>query len=72
MIMRSIRRAVCGAIDCSGGTSSSRLSPSGVSSKTQLKISAGMKPIASRMTMLRSSHSGAPNRGSTSGCYLSE
>ena len=49
----------------SGGTSSSRFKPCGVSSKTQLKISAGMKPIASRLTMLRGNHSGAPNIGST-------
>ena len=47
MIMRSMRRAVCGAIDSSGFTSASRLIPSGVSSNTQAKISAGMNPIAS-------------------------
>lgn len=39
--------------------------PSGVSSKTQLKINAGMKPTASRITMLRISHCGAPNSGNT-------
>ena len=65
MIMRFMRRAVCGAIDSSGGTSSSRFKPCGVSSKTQLKISAGMKPIASKMTILRGNQSGAPNIGST-------
>ena len=65
MIMRSMRRAVCGAIDCSGATSSSRFKPSGVSSKIQLKISAGTKPIASNMTTLRGSQSGAPNIGKT-------
>ena len=31
-------------MDCSGVTSSSRFNPCGVSSKTQLKISAGMRP----------------------------
>jgi hypothetical protein len=65
MMVRSMRRAVCGAIDCSGGTSASRLIPSGVSSNTQLKISAGMKPSANSTTTLRGSHSGAPNIGST-------
>src|SRR6266571_448175 len=65
MIMRFMRRAVCGAMDSSGLTSSSRFKPCGVSSKTQLKISAGMKPIASKITMLRGNQSGAPNIGST-------
>jgi hypothetical protein len=37
MIRRSIRRPVCGAIDCSGATSSSRFKPCDVSSKAQLK-----------------------------------
>src|SRR4029450_5971925 len=59
MIMRSIRRPVCGAIDSSGGTSSSRFKPCGVSSKTQLKITAGTNPIASKTTMVRGSHSGS-------------
>ena len=63
--MCSIRRAVCGAMDSSGLTSASRFRPSGVSSNTQANTSAGMNPIASRMTMLRGNHSGAPNIGST-------
>jgi hypothetical protein len=65
MIMRSIRRPVCGVIDCSGATSSSRFRPCGVSSKTQLKITAGTNPIANKTTTVRGSHSGAPNIGST-------
>src|SRR5205807_3508914 len=65
MIMRFIRRPVCGAIDRSSGTSSSRFSPSGVISKIQLKMSAGRNPIASKITMLRGNQSGAPNIGST-------
>src|SRR5437667_567279 len=65
MIMRFMRRAVCGALDCSIGTSSSRFSPSDVISKTQLKMSAGRNPVASKITMLRGSQSGAPNIGST-------
>src|SRR2546430_10782711 len=65
MIVRFIRRAVCGAIDSSGFTSSSRFNPSGVSSNTQLKISAGRNPIASKITTLRGNQSGAPNIGNT-------
>ena len=65
MISRSMRRAVCGAIDCSGAISSSRLRPAGVSSNTQAKTSAGTKPIASTITMLRGNQAGAPNIGST-------
>ena len=48
MIIRSIRRPVRGVIDCPGATSSSRFRPSGVSSKTQLKITAGTNPIVSQ------------------------
>src|SRR5438105_131716 len=62
---RFIRRAICGAIDCPGATSSSRLSPSGVSSNTHENTRVGTKPIARRMTMLRGNQSGAPNIGST-------
>src|SRR5256885_15264330 len=65
MIVRFMRRAVCGAIDSSGFTSSSRFNPSGVNSNTQLKISAGRNPSASKITTLRGNHSGAPNIGST-------
>ncbi len=65
MIMRFMRRALCGAIDCSIGTSSSRFSPSGVISKIQLKISAGRNPIASKITTVRGNQSGAPNIGNT-------
>ena len=65
MIMRSMRRPVCGVIDCATGTSSSRLRPSGVSSKIQLKMSAGINPMTSSMTIVRGTHSGAPNIGST-------
>ena len=65
MIMRSMRRAVCGAMDSSGFTSASRLIPCGVSSNTQANTSAGMRPIASRITMLRGSQAGASNIGST-------
>src|SRR5438477_7387020 len=50
MIMRSMRRVVCGAIDSSGVTSSSCLSPRDVISKTQLKTSAGRNPIAMLLT----------------------
>ena len=65
MIIRSIRRPVSGVIECSGGASSSRFKPAGVISKTQLKITAGTNPIVSKTTMMRGSHSGAPNMGST-------
>ena len=44
MIMRSMRRAVCGAIDSPGLTSVALESLRGQRSKTQLKISAGTKP----------------------------
>jgi len=64
MISRSMRRAVRGAMEASGATSASRFRPSGVSSNNQAKASAGRKPIASTSTMLRASHSGAPNIGS--------
>src|SRR4029079_2290605 len=65
MIMRSMRLAVCGAIDCSGGTSASRLSPSGVNSNTHENTSVGTKPRARTITMLRGNQSGAPNIGNT-------
>ena len=65
MIMRSMRRAVCGAIDSPGLTSASRLMPSGVNSNTQENTSIGTNPSASTMTMLRAIQSGAPNIGNT-------
>ena len=37
----------------------------GVSSNAQENINAGINPIASKMTMLRGNHSGAPNIGNT-------
>src|SRR5207248_11635843 len=37
----------------------------GVSSKTQLKMRVGTKPMTSKITMLRGSQSGAPNIGRT-------
>ena len=65
MITRSSFLPVCGVIDLARSTSFSRFRPSGVSSKAQEKTSAGMKPIASAMTMPRGSQAGASNIGST-------
>src|SRR5207244_6499238 len=52
MIMRFMRRAVCGAMDSSGLTSSSRFKPCGVSSKTQLKIKIGRASCRERVSDL--------------------
>jgi hypothetical protein len=63
-ISRSMRRPVCEASSCSGVTSASRLSPSGVSSYNQEKISVGTKPRASSPTSVFITHGGASNTGS--------
>ena len=65
MMIRSMRRAVCGAIEVSGDTSASRLSPPGVSSYSQAKTMAGTKPSASTITSARSAQPGTPNAGNS-------
>ena len=65
MITRSSVLPVYGVMDSMRSTFFSSFRPSGVSSNTQAKISAGTKLIASTTTMLRGSHAGVPNIGST-------
>ena len=63
MTMRSSRLVEAFIEGAARSTSASRTRPSGVNSKAQAEITAGMNPIASRMTTVRIAASDRPNTG---------
>ena len=65
MMRKSSFRPVPRLIDCEGGTSSVRLSPSGVHSKIHATIMATGKPSRSEITTNRTAQFGMSKNGKT-------